>query len=80
MRSQHLHDFHFPKGPNIKLIANSAVLMFSACLVMFFVFSAFGGSNFSDSMGGATGCAFLIIGLLVSLTIAFLERDRDSKD
>lgn len=79
MHSIHFNELHFPKGPNLRLLSISAVWMFSACLAMFAVFTFMGGSEFSDNMGGSVGLAFLVIGLLVSGVLAFIERNKSTQ-
>ncbi len=75
MRSFHFYEFHVPKGPNLRLMAISAVWMFAICLALFGVFTFMGGTAFSASMGGTAGLAFLLIGFVLSLIFAYLERD-----
>jgi hypothetical protein len=75
MRSFNLHGFQFPKGPNLQFLAVSAAWMFAFSLALFSVLTYMGGTEFSESMGGAAGLAFLVIGLLVSVVLAYIERD-----
>lgn len=77
MHTIHLHDLHMPRGPNLWLAAISAVYIFSVALVLFLVFTLLGGAGFAESMGGNAGLAFLIIGLLVSALLAFIEKPKD---
>lgn len=76
MYSIHFRDWHLPKGPNLRLVAISAVYIFSLSLVLFLVFSFVGGNGFAESMGGDAGLWFLIGGLLVSAVFAVLERKK----
>lgn len=76
MRSIHLRDWHLPKGPNLWLVAMSAVYIFSLALVLFLVFSFVGGTGFAESMGGDASLWFLIGGLLVSAVFALVERQK----
>ena len=75
MFSFHFHEFHFPKGPNLRLAAISAAWMFAVCLALFGLFTFMGGTAFSASMGGTAGLAVLLIGLVLSLIFVYLERD-----
>ena len=59
-------------GPNFRFVAKSAVFMFSACLIMFGYFSEMGGANFAETMGGDFGLGFLVVGLVVSIVVAYL--------
>jgi hypothetical protein len=75
MRPVRFHGFHFPKGPNLQFVAVSAAWMFSFSLALFSVLTYMAGTEFSESMGGAAGLIFLVIGFLASVVIAYLERD-----
>jgi hypothetical protein len=76
MRSIHLRDWYLPKGPNLRLMAISAVYIFSLSLALFLIFSFLGGNGFAESMGGDASLWFLIGGLLVSAVFAVLERKK----
>ncbi len=76
MHSIHLHKMHVPKGPNLWLTAISAVYIFSVSLGLFLIFSLWGGSEFSDSMGGSAGFWFLIGGLVVAAGLAIVEKQK----
>jgi hypothetical protein len=49
--------------------------MFSFSLALFSVLTYMAGTEFSESMGGAAGLIFLVIGFLASVVIAYIERD-----
>jgi len=75
MRSVHFREFRFPKGPNLKFITVSAAWIFAISLALFSVLTYMAGTEFSESMGGAVGLVFLVIGFLVSAVLAYIERD-----
>lgn len=75
MRSIHLHDMHVPKGPNLWLASISGVVVFSVSLALYLILSLMSGDGFRDSMGGNAGLAFLIVGLVLSVVFAILERE-----
>lgn len=74
MHSIHLRDMHVPRGPNMRLAAISAVFIFSVSLALFLILSFLSGDGFRDSMGGDVGLAFLIVGLVLSIVFAIVER------
>lgn len=76
MRTIHLRDLHVPKGPNLWLTAIGAVYTFAVSLALFLIFSFMGGEEFAQSMGGQTGLAVLVGGLVISVIFAIVERQK----
>ena len=74
MHSIHLHDVHFPKGPNLFALSVGEVVWFSIALFFFLLSWIVGGDGFKDSIGGNIGLAGLIAGLAVGAILCAITK------
>jgi len=74
MNSIHLHDVHFPKGPNLFALSVGDVIL-CAMAVLFFALSwLIGGDEFVNDIGGSVSLACLLAGLIVGLVMCVMTK------
>lgn len=69
------HGVHIPKGPNLFALSVGAVVCFALALIAYAI-SWMGGQSFIDDMGGNVTFVILMLGLLGSAFVAFMERPK----
>jgi hypothetical protein len=74
MHSIHLHDMHFPKGPNLFALSVGDVVWFSLAIIFFMVSWLVGGDDFKASIGGNLGLAALALGLIVGVLMCAMTK------
>lgn len=74
MRSIHLHEFHFPKGPNLFALSVGEVFWFSGAIFFFLLSWIIGGDDFEASIGGNVGLAGLVVGLVVGAILCSMTK------
>ena len=76
MRSIHLHDVHFPKGPNLFALSVGEVVWFSLAIVFFLLSWMVGGDDFRDSIGGNVGLVVLLAGLVIGAILCAVTKPK----
>ncbi|MDP1635995.1 MAG: hypothetical protein Q8L69_15110 [Gallionellaceae bacterium] len=76
MRSLHLHDFHFPKGPNLFALSVGEVIWFSLALFFFLLAWVIGGEEFAESIGGYASLGWMLAGLAVGAILCAVTKPR----
>ena len=76
MSSIHLHDVHFPKGPNLFALSVGDVVWFSIAIFFFLLSWMVGGDAFEQSIGGNIGLTGLVVGLVAGAILCAATRPR----
>lgn len=74
MHSIHMHDVHVPKGPNLFALSVGDVVWFSMAIIFFLLSWMVGGDDFKASIGGNTGLAVLLAGLVVGAILCAVTK------
>jgi hypothetical protein len=74
MRSLRLHDFRFPKGPNLFALSVGEVIWFSLALFFFLLSWVIGGDEFAESIGGYTSLGWMLAGLVAGAILCAVTK------